>query len=226
MVPEIKISVGDSPFFDLVKAVYQYYPIGTRDVNEAFLGYGKLIAIVKDKVERLISKTLPAAPSKLDSDIRNSFNNLTVLNRYHHQFPNYAMDIRFPKIEYPEVDLNYKLSLRISLLTNYYTIFFEEVILHKNLKAGSNQAPSMSFAVSSSIGHIADARNMVQTLKTMVETNFPDHKFVNHALLFSRKIQGGYPHGADGNQFNKEYSLYNFLFDNEYEVLGDLNVVH
>jgi hypothetical protein len=225
MVPEIKISVGDNPFFDLVKAVYQYYPIGTGDINEAFPGYGRLNAIVKDKIERLVANTLPVAPSKLDSDVRNSFNNLTVLNSYHHQFPNYAMDIRFPKIEYPEVDLNYKLSLRISLLTNYYTIFFEEVIFHKNLRAGSDQAPSMSFAVSSSIGHIADAGNIVQTLKTIVGTNFPDHKFVNHALLFSRKIRGGYPHGADGNPFNKEYSLYNFLFDNEYEVFEDLNVV-
>ncbi|QNN41052.1 hypothetical protein [Pedobacter roseus] len=226
MVPEIKISVCDNPFFDLVKAVYQYYPIGTRDVNEAFPGYGKLTTIVKDKVERLISNTLPAAPSKLDSDIRNSFNNLAVLISYHHQFPNYAIDIRLPKIEYVEVGLNYKLSLRISLLTNYYTIFFEEVILHKNLKAGFNQTPSMSFAVSSSIGHIADAENMVQILKTIVETNFPDHKFVNHVLLFSRKIQGGYPHGADGNPFNKEYSLYNFLFDNEYQVSEDFNVVY
>jgi hypothetical protein len=122
MVPEIKISVGDNPFFDLVKAVYQYYPIGTGDINEAFPGYGRLNAIVKDKIERLVANTLPVASSKLDHDIRSSFNNLTVLNSYHHQFPNYAMDIRFPGIEYLEVDLNYKLSLRISLLTNYYTI--------------------------------------------------------------------------------------------------------
>ncbi|WP_293305060.1 hypothetical protein [Pedobacter sp. UBA5917] len=225
MVPEIKISVSDNPFFDLVKAVYQYYPIGTGDVNEAFPGYGRLTAIVKDKIEKLISNTLSEACSKLNSDILNSFRNLTVLNSYHHQFPNYAMDIRFPKIEYPEVDLNYKLSLRISLLTNYYTIFFEEVILHKNLKVGSNQSLPMSLTVSSSIAHITDAENMVQKLKTIVETNFPDYKFVNHQLLFSRKIQGGYPHGADGNPFNKEYSLYDFLFDNEYEVFGDLNVV-
>ena len=135
------------------------------------------------------------------------------------------MDIRFPKIEYPEVDLNYKLSVRISLLTNHYTVFFEELIFHKNLRAGSNQAVSMSFTVSSSIGHIANAENMVQTLKTIVESNFPDYKFVNHRLLFCRKIEGGYPHGADRNPFKKEFSLYNFLFDNEYEVFGDLNVV-
>ncbi|SDG78569.1 hypothetical protein SAMN05421827_11142 [Pedobacter terrae] len=123
MVPEIKISVGNNPFFNLVQAVYQYYPIGTRDINEAYPGYGKLTAIIKDKIERLMSNTLPAAGIQLDHDVRAAFNELTVLNSYHRQFPNYAMDIRFPKIEYREVDLNYKLSLRVSLLTNYYTIF-------------------------------------------------------------------------------------------------------
>jgi len=226
MIPTINISKDESnPFYDLVKAVYQYYPIGVGEPNSFYKGYHDLTNIITEKINRLIAGDTPQVCTELLDKIKQALPNYTVETSYHRQFPNYAIEIELPKKEYPEIHLLYHLKLRISLLTNHYTLFFEETALHQNIKGGlSGQIPLRSIAVSSILVNLPESEQMVIALKEILRKIFPDYHFVSHRLLMSRKIKGGYPHGADHNPYNDEFSIYNFLFDNEYEVFPGISI--
>ncbi|SDC57670.1 hypothetical protein [Pedobacter soli] len=226
MVPNINIQQDQSnPFYDLVKTIYRYYAIGVGEPNTFYKGYQDLTNIITEKINRLIAGDMPVVCAELSGEVKQAFPNYTVRTSYHKQFPNYAIEIELPKKEYPEIHLIYHLKLRISLLTKYYTLFFEEMTLHQNIKSGlSGQQPLRSIAVSSALTNLPESEQMVTALKEIIKKIFPDYHFVSHRLLMSRKIKGGYPHGADHNPYKDEFSIYNFLFDNEYEVFPGISI--
>ena len=222
MIPEIEISSNEyNPIYDLVKAVHKYYPIGLNEPNDFYAGYQQLKGILAEKINKLMANSLPAECLRLEEDTQSLFKNYPVLNSYHRQFPNYALDIKLPDKKYPEIQLSYHLKIRISLLTNYYTLFFEEVALHKNImRSLISLNPMVSYAVSSTLVGIDGSQKMIENMKNVIQTHFPNHQFVNHNLLMLRKMHGGYPHGTDPNPYNNENSFYNFLFDNEYSTFN------
>lgn len=214
MIPQITIQPNAPTLLvELIHATHRYYPIGFELENEQYDGFKEAIDIVGQKISSLTKDHLPVEVKELETNIKNLFKTLTVMNEIHRQFPNYAFAVNLTEEDFPNLSRVLLLRIRISLLTKHYTYFYEEHIIHKTSKAFGS--PVHTTVVSSElIGNEHDPE-LINQLRTTIEKSFPGYSYANHELLFQTKIEYGTPYGEMAIPTYKYYSLYQFLFDND-----------
>ncbi|RZK38720.1 MAG: hypothetical protein EOO90_21355 [Pedobacter sp.] len=205
--------------------VSQYYPIETDLSNESFEGYQKLLAITHVKINQVIDDDLPASFNKLINEVSKEFKDFKVFSEIYKQFPNYALRIELLNKDFEEVSVTYNLKLRLSLLTNFFTVFFEEVILHKNMSYGPTiYFPLTTNVLSSRLEFIENGKSDLNKLKAIVQEIFKEYGYISHISLFNTKILNGIPHGFLADP-EVQYPLYSFLFDNDYSPIQPLIIL-
>ena len=210
------ISESDSTFNNLIQATLKYYPIGFNISNHMYPGYKALTEMIAIKITQLATGDFPTPCDKLARELQQIFKPSSVGILLEHQFPNYAFSLELQKIDSETVTITYRLHLRISLLVNYYTIFHEESIAHKNISSLPHNFTPLITRTISTHAEIVDSHDIYfKDLKRLTESAFPDYKFVSHNLLFRTKVTNGIPYGFDGDAFGTSFPLYNFLFGSD-----------
>lgn len=217
-IPQINISAEKNSILpELMQSVSSFYPIGLQTANDSFPGYVSLIEKTTLKINQLITGELPDFCNKLIQETEEEFSQFKVLTEMDKQFPNYAVTVELLNKDYNEVTIVYNLRLRISLLTNFFTIFHEESIIHKDSSTHHQYfIPIVTNIISSQSIITDEGGTHFNALKNIARAIFPDYKFAGHQLLFCTKITNGVPYRIDQDLSGIEYSLYDFLFDNEY----------
>ncbi|TZF82287.1 hypothetical protein FW774_16515 [Pedobacter sp. BS3] len=223
MIPEIKITTEfPDSLQDLIAATLKYYPVGFDIPNTQYSGYQNLLKIIEQKIDLLIDQKLPDECEALVKSVRESFGDYAIITEFERQFPNYCLTIKLLHKDLDEISIYYYLKLKISLLTNYFTIFYNELIHHKNIPAWPGRfVPLRTSVISSNIMLVDQEQKYLNILAAIVKECFPNYTFVNHRLLFNRRVRYGTPHGMEDNNLTIQYPLYNFLFDNDHTISPD-----
>lgn len=195
---------------ELLKVIYQYYPIGRPYENELYAGYHKLRSIIEDKINLLTKGGQIASWVSVVSDTEKKLECKAVLDMSSYQFPNLVLILVHPESENSGILQKNNTCLVISLLTDYYTIYHQSIFLFKEyLSLEGSVAKTLLYGAKNSND---DEKNIIDNLQIIMSRHYPNHKFVEHDLLFNVKISGGLPHGEDSDTMKSEYPLYNFLF--------------
>jgi len=224
------MDINDSELLrvELTKVVSDYYPISLEFSNEPRAGNVALKKKIEQKINELINVGELIFCNALELEIKRLFSDHLVFVENYKQFPNYAISIELLKREFAEIDIVYNLKLRVSLLTNHFTAFYEEISFHKNSSNMLSKFMPVKLHLISSIAKIADRDgDYLSLLVNAVEKCLLGYKFVSHYLLFNTTIEIGTPHGLD--EFTPKsggYPIYAFLFDNEYNSMDNVYITY
>jgi hypothetical protein len=208
----------------LLSTVSKYYSVQPDLSNRDHEGYEQLTKIIGDKINKLISSELQAEMLPFLSAVQLAFPDYQVNVELHKQFPNYSISLVTGTSDFDYLQVKTSLNLRMSLLTNLFTIFFEERVFHYNSSALMTQfVPNESIVLSSSYRSDLDKQASLEILSDIVSNFFPSYERIYHMILFSNTVAVGTPHGLE-NPYHIHYPIYSFLFDNEYRDMKNVMV--
>ncbi|SOD15414.1 hypothetical protein [Pedobacter xixiisoli] len=207
---------------NLIKEIERYYDLGFPTMpNGSPSQFDDIFKITEAKINRLLTDNLSFTERKLISDIEKEFKEFNVLSEFEKQFPNYSISIQLHEKDIEELTIIYSLELRLSLLTQYFTAFYEERIIHKNSSLHLHTFTPITTSIRSSKTRVANYQEKyMDTIKRIVTVLFPNYSFLSHHLLCKTIITNGVPLGLDPSLSNNGFSVYNFLFDNDFDYLG------
>jgi hypothetical protein len=222
-VPVIKIKAKIRPEInELIGCVHKFYPSDFQNQPTDIYVNPTLDGIVKEKINQIINKKLPKPCYSLMTEVKKLFKDKIVIKGLERQFPSYGMTIMLNETTQNNIRSQTCITLKISLLTNYYTVFFEEFNWFLNFPASKvTNTPTLFQIFSSSNPAIDPTVLYSNSLKKIIEENFPNHEFIDHKLLFNKKIEYGFPYQLISNE--KSFPLFAYLFDND--VLWKSNYV-
>ena len=208
--------IGDKldPSLSLIHAVHRYYPIGINILNEQFDGFQELRAIMDSKFKQLSDNAFSNNIGYLREELRNKFREFQIDFDDYKQFPSFSFAIELDQASYPTLQHSVRLVVKISLLINYYTIFFEEYITNQEVFSGLGPARVA----------IISLRSQTNTRNTNIRTELLDllqeclqnYHYVDHESLFKLKIHYGLPLDAPYITITETKPVYNYLFDNQF----------
>lgn len=202
----------------VINVVHHYYPIGFKALAQQYSGSQELMSIIGAKIKKnLIDNTLPSDILALKADILHHFQDaLFVYFDSHYQFPNYSISIELSKDSSEFIERTLRFTIKISLLTNLYTFFYEHQLLHLDILFPTIDKPVLSHVLSLDWQSEKDKGETIQKVTSLIEKHFPDYHYVDHHFLFSVKINSGVLYGDELSSFGAEHSVYEFLFDNNF----------
>jgi hypothetical protein len=200
----------------LLQCIHAYYPIGIPSLLGEYPGYKRLEEIVAKKINE-VSDNIKTPWSALIEDIKMKFGKDNLLDQAFYQFPGYCATIELEKSKEVGKEFARSIVLNISLLTDHYTIFFEDSFkysMYNDNKYGVSRPPTVKIIYCKSCleKYYLD---FIGSLKSLISLHLPKHEFIDHALLFDHEIAGGIPYGeAFDSVSNGNNSIYEYLFFN------------
>jgi hypothetical protein len=201
----------------LLEKIYYYYPIGIPSLINSHEGKTLIRKMTEKKINEIILKeaTPWASFIKELKDIHSE----KIFDMGYEQFPSYIATIDLKKDDNDFFHFTRKITINISLLCLYYTIFFEDYFL---FSYGESEFDNPNFRIFFSKNSSSKNENFIPIIQS-VERFFPNHIFINHKLLFEYKISG-LPYSHEMDLPLKPYPFYSFLFD-PYLILDNLTVL-
>ncbi|SRR5258706_10604001 len=205
--PELKLEV--------LSRVKQYYPIGLPYSNQHYAGYKELLGIVERKINDLLKNGRLEIWSSLVEQLGNRFPKDSIQDMAYQQNPNLLLRVILKSTSDNILERTRTVTICISLLSFYYTIFFvEELRPIGSVRAGFEPPVRTVWYSNASCEQEAKYFDLVDNL---IRQYYPMHKFIDHYFLFKMEISGGIPHGEDieiGTVQNPshKYSAFDFLF--------------
>lgn len=213
MIPTITITLDPSNLVNnIIRTVHHYYPLGFEYMNEQYDGFLELKNIVKDKVLKGREGMLSAEAGKLKTKLEEKYPGLSIYFDFCSESPSYSISFPVTTQDFESLDRELIFSLKISLLSNYYTYFFVERVRHKTIFTRPGSFGHVSTVISQEGKQGDKEREMVAQVNSIFLDCFPSYQFVNHYHLFLMKVNG-VPYGQDYNDPKRDYLLYDFLFE-------------
>jgi hypothetical protein len=180
--------------------------------NQEFEGYKMIGQIVEEKRNQVLKNKLPLSIVGLIGKLNNYFKSFEVLDECYLPFPAYSISVHFTDNVYGHIKVSSYIRVKISLLTNHFTVFYEDVNYFENF----SKVTPMVFRIFSSLNKAIDQeKDYFNSILMAVQRHFPSYVFVNHRNLFTSKVNG-VPYNQLQDERNSLHSVYDFLFDNEY----------
>src|ERR1700749_4206298 len=110
---------------NLVQDIYTHYTVQQSNDEEpkAYEGIQKIIDL---KIKQFTSNSLPDNYYSLLRFLQDTFKDRLIINQLYSNFPSYSVTVELRNELREEIKTLTWLNVRISLLTNFYTIYFEE----------------------------------------------------------------------------------------------------
>jgi len=217
----VKIDSSDL-ITNLIRTVQHFYPLGFELTNDQYDGFIELRDIIEEKLVQARENKLPTEIGKLIADIEKMYPGIIIHLDSYSGSPSYSISIPIISQDFDSLDRSLTFTLKISLLSNYYTYFFEERVKHKNILPFNGSDPYVSTVISQEAQKEDKERKMAMQIESIFRDCFPSYQFVNHHLLFTIKTNG-VPFGQDYADRKRNYLLYDFLFESgmyiDYSVL-------
>jgi len=198
---------------ELLKKVYFFYPIGCWEYRKNYPGYLQIEKIIENKINNEVNNPTSVF-NHFINEVNTEIKGLKIENRSYYQFPNYIANISLKEQVNDIGILKENMIICISLLADFYTIFFEEQFLIESKQKLRIQDKS-SFHIYS-FETFLDTENspIVDIIKKKIASFFPDKKYVSHYLIKNFIVGGFAPYGEEYSYElgQVKYSLFDFLF--------------
>lgn len=208
----------------LLQSIQNYYPIGNTSISLDYPGIKAIKKIITDKIEK-IQQNEPTPHNSLVNSLNDLLPQFSVNDCGFFEFPSYLVTIDLEESISKEMNLRVTLTLAISLLVDYYTIYISNVYniqKDSHFTAPGNILYEVVYLESCNKDQIKD---VVKTVNDQVSKYFHTHKFISHSLLFNNHIKGGRTlFDLERDYENALYCYYDFLFSsnkvfNNYKVI-------
>ncbi len=207
IVPEVSV------INKLITSLHQYYPIGLNILNTDYNGYKSLLNLIDVKISQVINDSLPQNIRDLEHKLLMNFNEDKIRLDFYRQFPSYSFSIHLLSEGSKVYEHDLLITVKVSILTNYYTYYFEEITTHNNVNLLNNSRLN-SLTISKDLYNYPNKKELFKIIEELINECFNAYVFVDHYLLFKLKVNNGTPHGESEGQFdNRSYPIFNFLFD-------------
>ena len=148
-------------------------------------------------------------------ETRDKFSTIDIQDASYIPFPSYTLLINLGNIKTNNDRCRKTFVLNLSLLTNYFTCYFEDVhdFFNDNERKGNSNV-SVVYATTS---HDTQDKILLDAVKSIIPGHFPDYEFVAHHLLFNTKISGVTTYTSPELIHNPVLatSIYELLFSHE-----------
>lgn len=197
----------------LVQDIYTHYSV-QQSYDEDPIAYEGIQNIIDLKIKQFTSNSLPDNYYSLLRFLQDTFKDRLINNQLYSNFPSYSITIELRNELRDEIKTLTWLNIRISLLTNYYTIYFEERNHFSGFKIRGDKDIPVLFCILSSKNLNVDSGNLyVAKVQELLLNLFPGYQYINHSLLLNYKIPDRIPIGYV-DPIPNFYPIYAFLFDN------------
>lgn len=208
---------------ELLEYIHKYYSIGIPGLYN-YPGQSALRSILENKINSLDSQE-QTPWSALVTSLRELFQGDELQDLDYLQFPNYLCYIHVGSQEAGNVIVKTKLVLALSLLCDYYTIFFEDIYTTTSYQVPDpTHAPGLAVVSFESHPGFKTHSKEITELKSLIATKFPGYSYLHHKPLFKTPIAAGIPHGEGPSEVPVSYSIYRYLF-NSYPYFVPLEVL-
>lgn len=192
---------------DIFKAIHTYYPVGFSKYADNYYGTKEWTKILLEKHDSL-REDRSSTWQKLVAQLTDFDLVKQVLDQSYTQFPSLTVQFEL-KSQSQELGGRRFMIIDVSLLTPYYTVFFDDRYFYHNYTiAGRMKLP---FHLSIVFTHADEAaRNFFSEAKALVERFYPAHGYLSHKALMDIKAEGGIPYHIPVVESNA-YSAYDLL---------------
>jgi len=208
------ITDNKNPSSALIKAVHQFYPVGFNMPNIQYEGFSQLQEILTIKNNNVSQNTIPENLKKLEERLRSHFGLLPIYIEYYKQFPSYSIVIELFNRQHEGVQHIQRLAIKVSLLINYYTIYYEDYIKYNGLmyELGPVNTTVASFQLQNEKTELKN----INAVEHYLQECFPEYFYVKHDLLFNLKIHHGTLIDEELELASEIKTVFSFLFDNQF----------
>jgi hypothetical protein len=198
-----------------LEKVYYHYPVGFTHFYNTYRGYLVMEEIVMNKIN-LECNDPTSLSNVLVNKIRNDFPDLRVENKNFFNFPSYVITLELSSVLNGAIKHITALEICISLICDYYTMYFIEDFKFEALyKQGNSvrQKTSCSIYSFESSKIMIDNRIVTGTISS-INYYFGQKKFVSHDFLNRYFINEVYPFpmNLDISLQQKKSSFFELLF--------------
>jgi len=199
---------------DLYHHVQQYYTLGLPELDE-FSKEKKARDLIIEKRFRKGDEAFSKPWYDLRKAVLQRFGQLT---EGYLQAPSYSL--RVPIIREREIipgtSYRREFYLFISLLSPYYTQFFVDVYRFDGMKPEEQLLATKNSFLSSKIAQKdVAAKDAFEAMRRLASDHFPEHRFINHEIVFKHKITSG----IDLGQFvSGGCPIFSYLFDHTFPL--------
>lgn len=203
---------GEKKFVELLECIHHYYPIGMPHIRDEFSGFLELKKITANKIDSLVNNKVTEW-SHLVAALEKRFGD-KVFDIAYWQFPCYMLRVVLKEEKNDRFEYVQNFIVNISLLCNFYTIYFEDVFFYPTYvsKGATPLQQRVIYFQNEGIGKEHELNP--EEIETLLRLHFKEHRYISHKTLFDYKVSGGYPGMEsleDATHF--EYPIYSFLFD-------------
>jgi len=170
---------------------------------------------VKHKFDLIASKSLPQEWVNFGNDLEKELPSITKQSQISRNFPNYSYTFFIEDKTVDGIQSIILLKLKMSLLCNYFTVYYETHFVFTYLPGFLNGHPIRQMILS---GTQQEADPDSKTFKSIVlafQKNFPDFLFADPVLLLSYHVEGITPLGGL-DDVSYRCPIFTYLFDNDY----------
>ena len=203
--------------------IHKYYPIGIPYLREDFSGYQKLQEILKNE-SNIRQNDYKNSKWNLFIESINSEGYLSKVEDFSiNGLPSQIASVEYgsDQIYEDEFQKSTRIYISKSLLSNYYTIYFESKISFLKLKEFKN--PIFQTTIFGLENSSDEQKELYSSIISKMQTYFPDCEFVPHDLLMNTLVKGGIPIGQETGGNLHGYSIFSFLFGHMH--YGDIKVI-
>ncbi|MFB5945837.1 hypothetical protein [Albibacterium profundi] len=190
------------PSYCLIQAVYRYYPVGFNLTNIQYPGFKHLNELIAQK------HPLPSKVKNFELELTKKLKGYFISTNHEHPVPNYSFTIHLANKDYASLEHILHLNVNISLLVNYYTIYYASYVKHKNNYVGTT--------VLSLEEQIAEGKEKdLEAILGLLRKYFPDYYFIPHQRLFNLKVRLGTPFDGEYLAIAEPRPVFAYLFEDE-----------
>lgn len=207
------MSIWKNKIAKLLERIHYYYPIGYKLINKDYVGYIQYQEILSKKINDIIANKQTNWTSFIEL-MKNNWEE-KVLDMNYYQFPSHIVKLKLKHEICESVERQLSVIANVSLLCNYYTVFFED---HYIFNSHSKKIVKPYHTILFKNDCDVDSLKTFNEMQENIQFFFPTHEFIHHQSLFNYKINGGEPY-TESDEFNsKSFCIYNFLFDGFFKI--------
>jgi hypothetical protein len=204
--------------FEIMKCLDGYYLFGLPNLQRQYKGEAEMSKIVSKKIVNI-----QAGKGNNWTDLMGTIKEKVageLFDRAYYQFPSYDATIELEKGTKGAIELTTNLNIGISLLGNYYTVYFEDLAKARGFSSDPSNDPTWILYYSKKAVNGEALTQKLNDVRGYIEQHFIGFTFVPHDLLFTYKIKHTLPFQISWEFLGTEYPIYDFLFQGRFSYEG------
>ena len=190
---------------NLIRNVYKYYPVGIMELSNSYPGTILMKEEIKAKFTAI--KATRFLSDEIAISLSNAFPEKQIDNLNYFEFPSFLFEIVWENTKSESLQFTKKLCIYISLLTDYYTVYFKN---YYSVKPSSTDKKNVYQYLDS----FSEGDEIIKWIDQAINKTYPQKKYCSFRKLKLINFVSVYPYNfnPESLQPGKKFSAFELLF--------------